>query len=828
MNNIKNFFKTFYVYILSFFIPLIILIVIFKESNIYPFGDYSYLNGDLYSQYLPFLENFQSKLLNGSSLDYTWTVGLGTGYRALYAYYLASPLNWFIAFFTTKYIIDIPDILILLKLSLCGVSFSYFLNKRYNEKNFLVPAISICYALSSYMCTYCFNIIWLDCLLLFPLVIVGIEQLYFERKYKLYFFTLFLSILSNYYLGLIICIFLFIYFIFMIIFDEQPRSYKKLSDRIRLFITYSILAGTTTFAITLPAVYRLGNSSSGEFSFPKTLKFYISILDMMIRPLILAPKEIGDQFPNLFCSVIILLIVPLYIFNKKISLKSKLKNMILIAFMLFSFNCNITDYIWHGFHFPNCICARNSFIYIFLVLMITYEGLININSLKGTYLITGLLITLTYIFAIWKFQINTSKSTVLYKESIVYLSLFFIIVYTFILILIRGFSKHSNIIYILLIICVSYELYMNAGVAIGSTHTRSTLISTKNEITELINSINKTDSEFYRIEKPTFTAYNDGASYNYNSTSIFSSTANNKLVDFYKAIGLENSTNIYNSDGTIPIINSLFSVKYVINTDDNYSISENKYNFSLGFMANTDFESKINLNEKNPFINLNNIYKSLSNDNAELYSPIDVHDNINSKTFITKTNEDVYLMCYPSPDYIELTIKTPDGNTESKEFFYILKSYISYVGKLPAGTKISVNFDRDDLTSDDYTLYAYSYNDGLIKNCYNNLKNGFLHIDNYTDTSISGTIDAGDGGLMFTSIPADNGWTAYVDGKKTNIHAFKDAFISLKLRDGKHSIELKYKTPGGTLGMIISLISVTLFISLEIINHRRSKTAELS
>lgn len=828
ITNINKFFSNNYTYLFSFFIPFIILILIFKESNIYPFNDYSYLYGDLCQQYFPLLKGLRDKLINHTSFNYTWDIGLGTGYRAIYAYYLASPLNLFTILINPKYLVDYLDLLIITKLSLCGVSFNFYIKNKYKDKSMLVPVFSICYALSSYMCTYCFNIIWLDSLILFPPIILGLEKLYKEKKYKLYFFSLFFAILSNYYIAIIICIFSIIYFIYMIIFDEHRKKTIEILGRIKLFIIYSILAGTATFIVTLPALFALSNSSSGDISFPKTLKFYNSLFDLMIRFLIRAPKNVTDNFPNLYCSVIILLIFPMYLFNKRFSLKTKIKDISLILFMLLSFNLNVLDYIWHGLHFPNCLVARNSFIYIFLALTIAYKTVANIKNIKGHYFIMSVLMAIIYILIIWKFQINNPDSTVAYKDVITYLSSFFVICYTCIFLLLRGLDKHINFIYFFLLLIVSYELYMNAGAYIGSTHTRSALIDDYTKTSSMVNTIKEQDAQFYRIEKNDFTTYNAGNLFNYNSASIFSSTTNKNIVNFYKALGLEISTNVYNYAGNTPITDSLFSIKYIIDKSNESGYYKNEWTFPLGFMIDSTLENSINLNDSDPFNNLNNIYSILANDTNKMFKPIPVQKHAKEKTFTVNEDGDVYIKCNLSPYSLNVNITKPDGSTNSNTFTYLIESYISYLGHLSSGDKVTIKILDDDPKFDNYTIYAYSSNNELIKNCYNNLKNGFLHIDNYTDTSISGTIDAGDGGLMFTSIPADNGWTAYVDGKKTNIHAFKDAFISLKLSKGKHSIELKYKTPGGTLGMIISLISVTLFISLEIINHRRSKTAELS
>ena len=66
-------------------------------------------------------------------------------------------------------------------------------------------------------------------------------------------------------------------------------------------------------------------------------------------------------------------------------------------------------------------------------------------------------------------------------------------------------------------------------------------------------------------------------------------------------------------------------------------------------------------------------------------------------------------------------------------------------------------------------------------------------------------------GRLIFSIPNEEGWTLYVDGKETEILDFKDTFISVYLEEGHHDIELKYMTPGLMAGAIISAVCIGLF-----------------
>ena len=165
----------------------------------------------MYHQYAPFFSEFQYKLSNGSSLLHSWNIGMGINFSALYAYYLASPLNWLLVLCPKNLVIEFMTYSIVLKIGLSGLSFGWYLRKRWGRDDFGVAFFGIFYALSGYMAAYSWNIMWLDCILLFPVVMLGLEKLVREKKGMLYSISLGICILSNYYISIMICIFMVIY-----------------------------------------------------------------------------------------------------------------------------------------------------------------------------------------------------------------------------------------------------------------------------------------------------------------------------------------------------------------------------------------------------------------------------------------------------------------------------------------------------------------------------------------------------------------------------------------------------------------------------------------
>ena len=136
--------------IAAFFVPVAVLIILFAQRGIFPFGEECFLRTDMYHQYAPFFSEFQYKLKQGGSLLYSWDIGMGVNFSALYAYYLASPVNWLIILCPKKFIIEFMTILITIKTGICGVTFTWYLNRHFEKKHFIAGVFGIFYALSGY------------------------------------------------------------------------------------------------------------------------------------------------------------------------------------------------------------------------------------------------------------------------------------------------------------------------------------------------------------------------------------------------------------------------------------------------------------------------------------------------------------------------------------------------------------------------------------------------------------------------------------------------------------------------------------------------------
>ena len=144
--------------------------------------------------------------------------------------------------------------------------------------------------------------------------------------------------------------------------------------------------------------------------------------------------------------------------------------------------------------------------------------------------------------------------------------------------------------------------------------------------------------------------------------------------------------------------------------------------------------------------------------------------------------------------------------------------YLLGLGKCKAGDRIHISNTNME------TIYfsVYKLNTDVVEQCYHTLNRQTMELTSMTDRSVEGTVDVKETGRLVLSIPADAGWTLYVDGKETEITPLADALIGVHLTEGAHTIRLHYTTPGLKAGAAISGGAIALFaLSMLLVRCRR-------
>ncbi|WP_277408953.1 YfhO family protein [Lacrimispora xylanisolvens] len=798
--------------IAAFFVPVIIMIIIFAQRGIFPFGEESFLRTDMYHQYAPFFSEFQYKLTHGGSLLYSWDIGMGVNFSALYSYYLASPLNWLIVLCPKKFIIEFMTYMIVVKIGLSGLAFSWYLRRHFKTVDFGIAFFGIFYALSGYMAAYSWNIMWLDCILLFPLIMLGLEKLVQEKKCILYCITLGLSILSNYYISIMICIFMVFYFLALLILEGRKPWKEVLINGVH-FAVYSLLAGGLAAVVLLPEIYAMKMTASGDINFPQTFSSYFSIFDMIARHLPAVETEIGlDHWPNIYCGVAILIFFLLYLGCRKIRQRDKIVMCSLLLFFYASFSINVLNFIWHGFHYPNSLPCRQSFIYIFLILTAGYHAYIYLHEIPWKHVVTAFFATV--IFVIMAQKLITDDA---FHFSIFYVAIIFLAVYTGLISLYqRGINR--NLLVLLALGVVALEAAVNTTVTSVTTTSRTNYVKDNKASIDLTEGL-LPNPDFYRVEKVTRKTKNDGAWMNFPSVSLFSSTANADLSKFFKKIGCESSTNAYSITGSTPLVDALFAVKYalyseetgenevssLVSVQDDMQLWKNNYALSLGFMMPYDVENNWQLELTNP--------AEVQNDLAVVLgaSPVlsEVPSEVKGKSFTFTPDKDGDYYVFVSNKKVEKVAALLGEKT--KNFDNVSRGYLLELGYLKSGEEVTLRNDDND---QDLIASAYRFLPEGLESVYQVLNKNSLKLTKWTDTQIKGTVDAEKAGLLYLSIPFDKGWSVKIDGKEAEPYKIFDTFLSVHMTAGTHEVSLEYMPEGLKAGGMITGGSILILLVL--------------
>lgn len=813
-------------YIAAFFVPVVIMIIIFAQRGIFPFGEESFLRTDMYHQYAPFFSEFRHKLAEGGSLLYSWDIGLGVNFAALYAYYLASPLNWLLILCPGKYVIEFMTAAIVLRIGLAGLSFTCYLRKRSGVPDFGACFFGIFYALSGYMAAYSWNIMWLDCIVLFPLILLGLEQLVREKKGLLYCISLALSILSNYYISIMICMFMVIYFAVLMVLDWE--NFKDGWGKcIGLFAGCSLLAGGLAAAVLLPEIFALQSTASGEMSFPQTVESYFSIVDMLARHIGNVQVEIGlEHWPNIYCGTAVLMLFLLYLVCRNISLREKAVYCSLLLFFLTSFSVNVLNFIWHGFHYPNSLPARQSFIYIALMLTVCFQAYRNLDRFSDRSILAAFLGAVSFVLLSQKFREGDEA----YHFAVFYGAIFFLAVYAGLMVLYRRRGqgergrKWAALAALLTLFTVCVEAAVNTTCTSVTTTSR-TAYTADNEAVETLAASLKGSADFYRIEKTDQRTKNDGAWMHFPSVSLFSSMAHADVTEFMKSLGCEGSTNAYSITGSTPFVDCLLSVKYAfypreqsmdrleyVQDYQGTYLYANRYALPLGFMIPDIMKNEWHLNMANP--------ADVQNSLCSLFDAPDVLQEEtglgNGPSLIYTPEESGEYYAFVSNKQVK-SVSLKKGE-EKDTFDNINRGYLIEVGMVEAGETLAF---QNEEGNEDLGIRLYRYNEAGLEHVYRKLAESPLTLSVWEDDRLKGTVDAGMGGTLFTSIPYDKGWTVTVDGQERQPQELFGAFLGIELEPGSHVIECSYMPEGLKEGMMISLLCAAVLAAAVFISRRR-------
>ena len=821
------------------------MIGVYLSQGIYWNSDTSPLLGDGFHQYVIFDVALRNILHGNGSLFYTFTSGLGLNFYALSSYYLGSFLSPLVYFFDLTNMPDAVYLTTLLKFGLIGLSTFFSLNRLFKDiPKSLKLALSTSYALMSFTVSQLEIKTWLDVFILIPLIITGLHLLITEKKFSLYFTSLSILFIQNYYFGYMTALFLIFWYLCQISWDFKTRKSSFLD-----FIVTSFLAGMASLILTLPTLFDLqthGEKLTEVTKFQTESSWYLDLF---------AKQFIGSfdttkygAIPMIFVGLLPFILTILFFTLKSIKFHVKLIYAIFFTFLIASFYIEALDLFWQGMHTPNMFLHRYAWIFSTLLIYTAAEVLNRLKEIKIWNFLVSLFLIVTGFLATIYLKSHYSFLT----DLNILLTLEFLVVYSLLLLAVIKKFISVNLFAILISLFIMVEMSLNASSQIDGIAKEwgfASRSSYNRDIPAMESFSAYIGNQFTRTEKLQTQTGNDSMKFNYNGISQFSSVRNRSASSTLDKLGFKSSgtnLNLRYANNSI-LADSLFGIQYNISDSpidkygfkdiyqkDNLTLYENQYSLPIAFASQSVYND-VNFNE-HTLDNQTSFLNQLANVNFDYFSPIPYDKTENTDDLISVTsssNEDAA---------IQYQIEVPENSQ-----VYLSFTNLHFANDKQKKVNILVNEEKKTFTTDNvfsffnlgYTKEKKTFNihvsfPGNSQVSFESPT--FYRLDTQTLTEaiqkikeqpvtvstsknkVFATYDVQQDTSIFFTIPYDKGWSAYQDGKKIEMKQTQTGFMKVDVPKGKGTITLSFIPNGFITGAICSFTSLLLF---GIYNHRR-------
>lgn len=838
---------------------------------------------------LVYYSGYLRSIINGIITEHqliipAWDFNIGEGsdiMSALHYYVIGDPFTIFSVFVPESFMYIYYAGMLILRMYLAGIAFSYLCFKTGRTSNYAIMAGCLAYVFCYWVTV---NVTrhpyFLNPVIYFPLLITGIEKILKKEKPYLLTITVLLSAASNFYFFYILVILTVIYVIIRF-FNLYKKDWKKWISALWRIAAASVAGVLMCAVILLPVSFIFLNdtrmSSENIFQLLYPLSYYGQLPVFFITGgskywlcmgyvspvlpaifLLFYKRKKYSLLKTFFITGSIIMLVPFL--GQALNGFSYVTNRWSFAFALVcAYSLTL---IWP--HFLSLelketkvlfICTAFYFIICFAVCLITGHAKKNVC----------VVIFLAYIFLIVlcpaamqfksRLKINTRKNRQRIAISIILINLF-------------CSSYFSNISCRYIKECKKIDEIQE----LRQNEAQLVLEASQN------NNINS----LFRYSGKKLTE-NANMISGISSTQYFWSLSNPHAADFRRQLELrESSVYHYNGYDDRTALMALASVFYYVNpagktssmpygykridgiSKNNYKIYKNKYTLPYGytyksFIPQEKWE-KLNAIDKQDALLQGVVIGNYNGEISEtafkpLSQKIDYKTtctsgdiSIKGNSFVVKSDEAKVKFKFKglkkSETYIsfkglqmqnslydaKLNIKTSEKiskklhyRTEESRNYSSRHDFTVNLGYSKKPKKwITITFPAAGTYSfDDISITCESmenYNDKISR-----LKEDVLENFKTETNCISGNISLKEPEFLCLPVPYSAGWEAFVDGKKTSLYKANIMYMALELDSGSHNIVLKYHTPLLKTGAWISVISALLYAAWVFISERKEK-----
>ncbi len=803
-------------------LPIVMLCAISAWGGVYPLGPESFLTEDLKYQYIDFFTWFRRVLTGEANIFYSFAQGMGSNTWGLYSYYLASPFNLIILLFDEAHLTLAIYVIIAIKLACMNTTMAWYLRRRFSLQRSWALALALCYTWSTWTATNLRNPLWLDALILLPLMAWGCYQLLHKGTFLSLSLLVAADVIVCWYMAYITLLFCCLFVLFELAtmaFDEGEKPNGTwIAGRAGRF-TAAILLGlglsAWTFVPTILAM--MGGGAT------KAFRLFHTYPSALIRGFLPGAWNL-DHVPQFYTGLIPLILALAMLLEKRIDKRLRGLTLLFAGFLVVSSVLGVLMFVWCGFRQPNGFYCRIAFLLSFLEIWAAAHLLMRRAELRP--------VNLGKHCASWHESDRPRKRL---NPTLRRLAPFGAIAFV---VMDLGINAH---------VCWN-QLYIN--------YPQETHDAYVSAVDAQMQQLEKLDAEaFYRVDKTynrSGAAFNEGIAHGFNQLSTYSSANNPKAVALLNTLGYS-SEGEFSSVYTAPnlVMDSLLGVRYIgtwtepegtaptgISSSPIVSpLFYNPYALSLGLPCDAQDISSQMPEGDNPFERQNSLFAQVTGIDdplfTELKGTVEKNDGQQIAWRVQLPADSIgyaYIQTGVESnwsEYVSMIIDDEFIPMEGTRFSHNVRSFGGPSAQSTSHT-ISVipGAEMTELPSKT-TCAIFALNMDVFERGIEQLRSGQFSPTTFEEGHVSGTYHADQATGLLLSIPYDKGWKVTVDGTAVELSpAYGGGMSLIEVPAGEHEIEMTYRSPGLSIGMISSLASTIALIQAMWTTTRNAKCGQ--
>ena len=721
---------------------------------------YRYMNGFVKGAGYP-----DSAFAGAPHNTFSWATDLGSGVMNAYSFYLyGSPFFWLSVLLPQSWLPYMMVPLLVLKFGVAGGGAYLYLRRYVKNKNYAVLGACL-YALSGFAVYNVFFNHFVDVVALFPYLLWALDEAIYENRHGLFAFWVAVNLLNNYFFFVGQVIFLCIYFVCKL----TAKDFRLTGRKFGHLLWESVLGVAMGCLLLFPAVLSLLqnprtidlSSGWGFLTYAKVQQYLAILLSWILPPdspyltSVWSEGVIKWTSMTAYLPLCSLAGAMAYWRSRKADSKKRIVAVCavcaLVPVLNSAFYALNSSYYARWYYMPTLILAA-------MTVNALEDPDVDLDApARGI----GWIMLATLVFAVvpvrddttetWSFGVlkNPGQFFVVLGFGLLGLMLYRVLCSKW-----RQDSRFAQRMTaaVLVFACAFTMVHIGIG-KFGQWHTDSDLVEQDTNALLLKNDLPEGD---YRID--TYKIHdNIGMWLDKSCLQYFGSTAAPSILSFYPGLGVKRDVRS-EPEITNYALRGLLSVEYLITTPEKRESFEDEADAGWTYLADVDG------------------YTLYHNDN---YVPMGF-------TYNYYVTEATY----------QTSIKTLRSNLLMRALVLTDEDVAQY-------GKYLTELSEDMLNDLHYDSYTQDCADRRANSCsVFQMNNAGFHAEITLDKP----------NLVFFSVPYDDGFTAYVNGEKTDILQVDEGLMAVLCPAGASSIDFVYQAAGLSASRVVTAVAIPVWV----------------